>query len=576
MTLAEKIGQMTQVEKNSITPEEVGAYFIGSVLSGGGGFPPDNTPEGWARMAAEFQQAARSTRLGIPILYGVDAVHGHGNARGATIFPHNIGLGAANDPDLVRRIARATAEEMAATGVHWNFAPVVAVPQDIRWGRTYEGFGEDPALVTRLGVAYQSGLQEAGVLATPKHFLADGGAAWDTSTTNIMNHAYRVDQGDARIDEATLRAIHLPPYQAAIAAGARSIMVSFSSWNGVKMHGHKVLLTDVLKGELGFTGFLVSDWQAIDQLPGDYYADVVASIDAGLDMVMVPYDFKTFIATLTKAVEQGDVPMARIDDAVRRILTVKFELGLFDAPTPANPDLSAFGADEHRALAREAVRKSVVLLQNEGGALPLAKDAPLIFVGGQHADDIGLQAGGWTIEWQGKAGAITPGTTILDGIRAAVGPGTAVRFNRFGKFDNTLDANDRPAIADVGIAIVGEQPYAEGMGDAADLTLSEADQALIERLRQRSRKLVVVLVSGRPLIITEQLPLAAAWVAAWLPGTEGNGVADVLFGDHPFTGKLPYTWPRSMSQLPFDFSTLPASGPEAALFPRGFGLSAGG
>lgn len=574
MTLAEKIGQMTQVEKNSITPPEVNAYFIGSVLSGGGGSPADNTAGGWRKMVGDFQQAALSTRLGIPILYGADAVHGHGNARGATLFPHNIGLGAAADTALVQRIGRATAAEMAATGVHWNFAPVVAVPQDIRWGRTYEGYGEDAALVARLGAAYLAGLQEGGILATPKHFLADGGTTWGTSTTNIMNHAYQLDQGDARLDETDLRAVHLPPYRAAIDAGARSIMISFSSWNGDKMHGHSYLLTEALKGELGFSGFLVSDWQAIDQLPGDYYSDVVASINAGLDMIMVPYDFKTFIATLTKAVEEGDVPMERIDDAVRRILTVKFEMGLFDAPLAERAE-AAFGSVEHRQLAREAVRQSLVLLQNKGGALPLAKDASLIFVGGQHADDIGLQAGGWTIEWQGKAGDITPGTTILDGVEAAVGPQTEVHYNRFGKFDKALDANGQPAMADVGIAVIGEQPYAEGVGDAEDLSLSENDLAVITRLRERSKKLVVVLISGRPLIITEQLPLADAWVAAWLPGSEGDGVTDVLFGDFPFTGKLPYTWPASMAQLPFDFSDLPATGPDAPLFPAGFGLSAG-
>lgn len=578
MTLAEKIGQMTQVEKNSITPDEVGAYSIGSVLSGGSGYPPNNTPAGWRRMVNAYQQAALSTRLRIPILYGVDAVHGHGAARGATIFPHNIGLGAANDPGLVQRIGRATAEEMAATDVHWNFAPVAAVPQDIRWGRTYEGYGEDTALVAELGAAYVQGLQESSpaILATPKHFLADGGTTWDTASATNLNHPYRLDQGDARIDEATLRAVHLPPYRAVIAAGARSIMVSFSSWNGVKMHAHKYLLTDVLKGELGFSGFLVSDWQGIDQLPGDYYSNVVASINAGVDMVMVPYDFRTFVATLSKAIQQGDVPMSRIDDAVGRILSVKFELGLFDAALTDASNQAVFGSDAHRQLAREAVRKSLVLLQNEGRALPLAKDAPLIFVAGQHADDIGLQAGGWTIDWQGKAGEITPGTTILDGIKAAVGRQTGVHYDRFGRFDTSRDASGQPAIADVGIAVIGEQPYAEGVGDAPDLTLPDGDLALLARLRQRSRKLVVVLISGRPLIISEQLPLAEAWVAAWLPGTEGGGVADVLFGDYPFVGRLPYTWPRSMAQLPFDFDALPASGPDAPLFPAGFGLTTTG
>ena len=380
-----------------------------------------------------------------------------------------------------------------------------------------------------------------------------------------MGHAYQLDQGDAQIDEATLRAVHLAPYQAAIDAGAQSIMVSYSSWNGEKMHGNRALLTDVLKGELGFDGFVVSDWQGIDQIPGKYNSDVVTAINAGIDMVMVPYDYVAFIDTLTQAVEAGDVPMERIDDAVRRILRVKLELGLFDQP-PAEPaGLKAIGTEAHRQLAREAVQKSLVLLKNDGRVLPLAKDAPLILVAGQSADDIGRQAGGWTIEWQGKEGDITEGTTILEGIKQAVAADSKVVYNRFGKFDRIKDK------ADVGIAVVGELPYAEGVGDSADLTLSDADVAAIQGLREHAEKVVVVLVSGRPMVITEQLPLADAWVAAWLPGTEGQGVADVLFGDAPFTGKLPFSWPRSMDQLPFDFETLPAEGCDAPLFAAAMG-----
>lgn len=578
MSLAEKIGQMTQVEKGSITPQDVGAYFIGSVLSGGGGSPSNNAPTGWRDMVEAFQAAALSTPLRIPLIYGVDAVHGHGNARGATIFPQNIGLGATRNPDLVRQIARATANEMAATGAQWNFSPVAAVPQDVRWGRTFEGFGESPALVSELVAASVRGMQEGEprILATPKHFLADGGTSWGTSTTNIMNHAYQLDQGDARMDEATLRGVHLAPYQAAISAGARSIMVSFSSWNGVKMHAHKQLLTDVLKGELGFSGFLVSDWQAIDQIPGDYYSDVVTSVNAGLDMVMVPYDYKAFIAALTTAAEKGDVPQARIDDAVRRILTVKFEFGLFEQPLPAAPNPDDFGGDAHRALARQAVRESLVLLKNEGDALPLSKDAPLIFVAGQGADDIGIQCGGWTMQWQGAEGDITPGTTLLAGIQAAVGPDARVEFNRFGKFARVLDAAGQPAMADVGIAVVAERPYAEGVGDSADLALPGADLTAFRNLRERSKKLVLVVLSGRPVNITDLLPQVDAVIAAWLPGTEGAGVADVLFGDHPFTGRLSYTWPRSADQLPFDFAHLLADGPGAPLFPNGFGLTTTG
>jgi beta-glucosidase len=584
MTLAEKIGQMTQVEKNSIAPRDVTRYFIGSVLSGGGGSPASNTPEDWLAMVNGYQQAALDTRLGIPLLYGVDAVHGHAAVVGATVFPHNIGLGAADDPGLMRRIGQATAAEMAATGIRWNFAPVVAVPQDTRWGRTYEGFGEDPALVSRLAVPYVEGLQigagdqpfedPATVAASAKHFVADGGTAFGSSTTANMGVQYLLDQGDAQIDEATLRSVHLPPYTAGVDAGAATVMVSFSSWNGVKMHAHSDLLTGVLRDELGFEGFVVSDWQGIDQIPGDYTSDVVTAINAGIDMVMVPYDYRRFIDTLTKAVERGDVSQERIDQAVGRILRVKFELGLFDGdPVQPGAPLEVVGSPEHRALAREAVRQSLVLLQNNDGTLPLAKDTPLIYVGGQGADDIGIQIGGWSVEWQGKQGDITDGTTILGGIEEIAGPDGQVRYNAAGRFDSFADAQGQPAIADVGIAVVAERPYAEGVGDSADLALPEADVAMVQRLRERVETLVLVVLAGRPVIITDLLPLADAVVVAWLPGTEGQGVADVLFGDYPFSGTLPYTWPRSVDQLPFDFAALPAEGPGAPLFPTGFGLS---
>ncbi len=578
MTLAEKIGQMTLVEKNSITPEAVTEFAIGAVLSGGGGYPQPNTPEAWAEMVDGFQQSALDTRLGIPILYGVDAVHGHNNVYGAVIFPHNVGLGATRSPDLVRDIAQVTAVEMAATGANWNYAPVVAVPQDIRWGRTYEAYGEDPALVTELGVAFVEGLQGASlaepssVLATPKHFVADGGTAWGTSRTEN----YELDQGDAQIDEATLRAIHLPPYQAAIEVGAQSIMVSYSSWQGEKLHGHEYLLTDVLKGELGFEGFVVSDWQAINQIDTNYYEAVVKAINAGIDLNMVPYNYELFIQALTAAVENGDVPETRIDDAVRRILRAKFEMGLFEHPFSDSAYLEEVGSAEHRELARQAVRESLVLLKNDSAALPVADDARWIFVAGEAADNLGMQAGGWTIEWQGKTGnSLTEGTTILDAIEErAEGAGVQVQYNRFADYERITDDAGQPIIADVGIVIVAERPYAEGRGDSDDLTLSEFDVNAIQRMRERSERVVVLILSGRPLVITDQLDLADAWVAAWLPGTEGQGVADVLFGDYPFTGKLPYSWPRAMGQIPFDFTTLPETGYDAPLFPYGYGLDA--
>jgi beta-glucosidase len=574
MTLAEKIGQMTQVEKDSIVKQDITAEFIGSILSGGGGSPSPNTPQAWADMVDGFQKYALQTRLGIPLIYGVDAVHGHGNLKGATLFPQNVGLGAANDPELMERIGQITAREMIATGIYWNFGPVVAVPQDIRWGRTYEGYSENTELVSSLAVAYLRGMQYVDgaqdlsapgtVLGTPKHFVGDGGTAWGSSTPQVMGHPYMLDQGVTDVDEATLRAVHLPPYAAAVDAGAMSIMVSFSSWGGMKMHAQRYLLSDVLKGELGFKGFLVSDWQAIDQIPGDYYSDIVTAINAGLDMIMVPYDYHAFIDGLTEAVENGDVAMERIDDAVRRILTIKFQLGLFERPFADRSLLPLVGSDEHREVAREAVRKSLVLMKNEGRVLPLAKDTPLILVAGRAANDIGMQCGGWTIEWQGRAGQITPGTTILEGIRDAVSGGTTVLYRARGEFDQEK--------GDVGIVVVGELPYAEGVGDAQDLALSKEDIAAIESVRERSERLVVVLVSGRPVIVGDRLDEWDAWVAAWLPGSEGQGVADVLFGDYLFTGKLPYTWPRSMDQLPFDFEHLETSGKGVPLFPFGYGL----
>ena len=577
MTLAEKIGQMTQVEKNSITPEDVTAYFIGSVLSGGGGSPSNNTVESWVEMVKAFQQAARGTRLGIPLIYGVDAVHGHANLRGATVFPHNIGLGAANDPELMYRIGQATAVEMLATGIHWNFAPAVSIPQDIRWGRTYEGYSEDTELVTRLTVPYFLGLQtppesltqgQIFVLATPKHYLGDGGTTFGSSTSEIMQ-PFLLDQGDTQMDEATLRGLFLPPYRAAIDAGALSIIASFSSWNGAKMHSHRYLLTDVLKEEMSFDGFIISDWEAVNQVSNDYHTAVVESINAGIDMVMTPFDYKAFITALTEAVDEGHVSIDRIDDAVRRILRAKFMLGLFERPY-ADPSMNdTVGSQAHRDLARQAVSQSLVLLKNVNYALPIPKDTPRIFVAGDGADNIGLQSGGWTIEWLGKSGAITTGTTILEGIKASVSPDTQVNYKRFGRFDRILETSGNPLIADIGLVVISEEPYAEGIGDRADLTLLQAVVDLIHRVRERCQKLIVIVISGRPLVLTDQLSEMDALIAAWLPGSEGAGVADVLFGDYPFSGKLPYTWPRSNDQLPLNVNN---SQEGEALFPFGFGL----
>lgn len=564
MTLAEKIGQMTLVEKNSIREDDITDLFIGALLSGGGGYPRnDNTPQGWADMVDDFQDYALDSHLGIPLIYGVDAVHGHSNLVGAVIFPHNIGLGAANDPALMKEIGRVTAVEMAATGIYWNYAPGVMVPQDIRWGRTYEGYSENPDLVSSLGAAYLTGLQDpdlfttSTVIGTPKHYLGDGGTSWGTG-----HGSYLIDQGVTEVDEATLREIHLPPYPAVIDAGARSIMISFSSWGGMKMHAQEYLISDVLKGELGFTGFVVSDWGGIDQITGDYYQAVVSAINAGIDMNMVPQQYLRFINTLTKAVEEGDVPMSRIDDAVRRILTVKFEMGLFEEPYSQPELISEVGSEEHRALAREAVAKSLVLLKNAGDLLPLEDTISQLYIGGTAADDIGIQSGGWTIEWQGKKGDITPGTTILEGIQEAVSAQTTVEYSRSGQFSgNPADPNA------VCLAVVGELPYAEGLGDSRTLNLPPGENRVLRRMEEDCANLVVILVSGRPLMITEPLETWDGLIAAWLPGTEGGGIADVLFGDLPFTGTLPYTWPAEIDQLPLGSST------DTPLFPYGYGLT---
>lgn len=576
MTLAEKIGQMTLVEKNSIPLQDIERYFIGGVLSGGGGYPSPNTAENWGKMVDEFQKHSLKTRLAIPMIYGVDAVHGHNNVVGATIFPHNIGLGASRNPELVRQVARATAVEMAATGIYWNYAPALSVPQDIRWGRTFEGFSERTELVTELSVAYLEGLQNpegspdlaapTAVLGTPKHFVGDGGTSFGSSTT-FIGVQYLLDQGVTQGDEAALRKLHLAPYLDAIQAGARCVMASFSSWGGMKMHANRYLLTDVLKGELGFSGFIVTDWEAINQITPDYYEAVVTSVNAGIDMNMVPFDYKKFIHCLTRAVNDGDVSMERIDDAVRRILLVKMEMGLFDRPYSQPKLLPEVGSTAHRQLAREAVAQSAVLLKNEGGLLPLSKDTRLIFVAGE-ANDLGLQSGGWSIEWQGKSGPITDGITLLQALEESESTDSQLVFDRFGNFDDQVNASGAPLQADVAVVVLAEPPYAEGKGDRVDLTLSKEEQELVARVRARAGKLVIILMSGRPLIITDVIGQADAFVAAFWPGSEAAGLTDLLLGDKPFTGKLSYTWPRSMEQIPLNRGS--AGEP---LFPFGFGLT---
>ena len=548
MTLDEKIGQMTQADRSSLRSEDdIGSYLLGSVLSGGGSSPPDATAAGWGEMHDRYQAIALGTRLRIPIVYGIDAVHGHNNVRGAVVFPHNVGLGCTRDAALVERVARATAEEVAATGLGWTFSPCLAVARDERWGRTYESFGETPELAVEMGAAAVRGYQP-GILACAKHYLADGGTAGGE------------DQGDARIDEATLREVHLPGYRSAVAAGVATVMASFSSWNGRKMHGNRHLLTDVLKGELGFQGFVVSDWAGIDQLPGDYAAQVEAAVNAGIDMVMVPDRYPEFISTLKGLVQSGRVPQSRIDDAVRRILREKIEAGLFTKPYADRALLAQVGSDAHRQVAREAVRRSLVLLRNHGHVLPLSKMARRIHVAGKNADDLGNQCGGWTMTWQGGSGAITTGTTILQAIRSAVLGGAQVTYSRDGS---------GAAGADAAVVVIGETPYAEGRGDRSDLSLAAEDVAAVRAVEAAGVPTVVILVSGRPLILGDVERTADAILAAWLPGTEGAGVSDVLFGDFAPTGLLGHSWPRSMSQVPINVGDRGYN----PLFPYGYGLS---
>ena len=572
MTLDEKIGQMVQAEQDQVKEGDVAAYFLGSLLSGGNSDPKTNSLQDWTDLYDRVQSQTQKTRLKIPLLYGIDAVHGHNNVIGAVIFPHHIGLGATRDAALVEEVERITAQEVRATGIHWVFAPCVAVSRDERWGRSYESFSEDPALVAELARAAVRGFQGEDltdplrVLACAKHYVGDGGTVYGSGTvaleTDKTKH-WPMDQGDTRLSEADLRRIHMAGYKTAIEEGVGSIMPSYSSWNGERMSGHKHLLTDVLKDEMGFEGFLISDYNAIDALPGNYREQIKASTNAGMDMFMVPSRWKELYGLLKDLAEKGEVPMSRIDDAVLRILRVKYAMGLMDPGRSALADRSlqkSFGSAEHRAVARRAVRQSMVLLKNDKKVLPLAKAAKRIHVAGSNADDIGNQCGGWTISWQGESGApTTGGTTILAALRAAAGA-DRVTYARDG-----LGA----AGADVAVVVVGETPYAEYKGDRDDLSLSKDDRAALANAKKAGVPVVLVVVSGRPLILGDAVDMADAVVAAWLPGTEGQGVADVLFGDYKPTGKLPFSWPRSMEQIPINVGDAKYD----PLFAYGFGLT---
>ena len=503
MTLDEKLGQMTQVDRQFLNDiSDISKYGLGSLLSGGGSTPGTNEPKAWAEMYDGYQREALKTRLQIPLIYGIDAVHGHNNVVGATIFPHNIGLGATRDPDLVAAVAKATALEVAATGIDWDFAPCLAVPDDYRWGRTYEGYSEDTDLVSQLGAAAIRGYQSSDidnpnrVLACAKHFIGDGGVLFGTGI-NAM-----IDQGDLQINEEKLRKVHLPPFQKAIDEGVATFMAAYNSWNDLRCHANKYLLTDLLKDELGFKGFVVSDWAAIENIPGDYKSDIITSINAGIDMVMVPgavrdgkESFQNFLKLFKESVEEGSIPMERVDDAVRRILLIKKQSGLFERPFSDQSLLSHVGSKDHREVAREAVRKSMVLLKNKNNILPIPKSGKTIIVAGKGADDVGMQSGGWTISWQGGMGQTTNGTTILDAIKSAVDPGTVVEYTP----DGTSFTGD------LAVVVVGEKPYAEMIGDRKDLKLDNEDLGVIKRFTDNDIPVVVVLLSGRPMIATDEV-----------------------------------------------------------------------
>ncbi|GAB2285660.1 hypothetical protein Dimus_020101 [Dionaea muscipula] len=576
MTLEEKVGQMVQLDRTAATPQIMKEYSIGSVLSGGGSVPhPQATAAEWIHMVNGFQNGSLSSRLGVPMIYGIDAVHGHNNVYKATVFPHNVGLGATRDPELVKRIGAATALEVRATGISYVFAPCIAVCRDPRWGRCFESYSEDPKVVqqmteiipglqgdipsnSRKGVPYVAGKEK--VAACAKHYVGDGGTVRGINENNTV------------IDWHGLLSIHMPGYYNSIIKGVSTVMVSYSSWNGEKMHANKQLITNFLKNTLKFRGFVISDWQGVDRITSpphsNYTYSVQLGIRAGIDMIMTPFNHTEIIDTLTNLVNKNVIPMSRINDAVRRILRVKFTMGLFENPMADHTLVDQLGSQAHRDLAREAVRKSLVLLKNGAEAddpvLPLPKKADKILVAGTHANNLGNQCGGWTISWQGLTGNNhTTGTTILSGITMAVDTNTVVVYS-----ENPTEDFVRSSNFSYAIVVVGEMPYAETDGDSLNLTIADPGPATITNVCV-SVKCVVVVVSGRPVVIEPYVSAIDALVAAWLPGTEGQGVADVLFGDYGFSGKLPRTWFKTVDQLPMNFGD-PHYDP---LFPFGFGLT---
>lgn len=583
MTLEEKAAQMLQPEQNGINLGQIRRYGVGSVLSGGGSAPKTgNSAEDWQKHINSIKQAALESRLGIPVLYGVDAVHGHSNIYGAVVYPHNIGLGAANDEELMVRIGAAVAEEVRATGIHWTFAPTLANPRNELWGRTYEGFGEDADLVAKLGAAFIRGAQgengteeflsDTHVVATAKHYIGEG---YTTSGINQGNVEMSAEEF-----EALLRETLLVPYAAAVNENVRTVMASFNSVNGLKCHENGYLLNDVLKGDLGFTGLVVGDYNGVQQVSGrNYKEQIVNAVNAGVDLLMEPYTWEEAIRHIVSAVEDGSISQERLDDAVRRILRVKFEAGLFEEQIGSDTEqqlMANFGSDDHREIARDAVRKSLVLLKNDKIGNYTAMDAlsgtTHIAVVGTKADDIGAQCGGWTISWQGSTGDITEGTTILEALRTAAGDRTFTYSP-----DGTLTGEE-----DAIIVVLGETPYAETAGDrsTSSLTVSMEDKVLMHSMeeslaqaRKAGKPVILLLLTGRPVTIAQYVDSFDAIIAAWLPGSEGDGVADVLLGEYDFTGTLSYTWPWYASDIVGKFDEENAAN---ILFKRGTGLTKSG
>ncbi len=573
MTVEQKVGQIIQGDLGSITPEDVYKYHLGSVFNGGNSSPGNDEfapASAWLKAADAFYDAsmrANGNLIRIPAIWGSDAVHGHNNVVGATLFPHNIGLGATRDPELVRRIGAATALEMRVTGLDWTFAPTLTVVRDDRWGRTYEGFGEHPEITASFAGPYVEGFQGRigaadwlkgpHIIATAKHFAGDGGTVGGK------------DQGDTQASEAELRDIYAAGYPAALRAGVQSVMASFSSWNGVKLHGNRSLLTGVLKERWGFDGFIVGDWNGHGQVPGCTVSHCPAAANAGLDLFMAPDSWKDLWKNTLRDVKSGALPMARLDDAVRRVLRVKIRAGVFEAGRPSTRafagDWSRLASAEHRALAREAVRKSLVLLKNDGGLLPLRPGAKIL-VAGDGADNVAKQAGGWTLTWQGtgtRPEHFPKAESIWKGIEAAVRAGG-------GRAELAVDGRyaSKP---DAAIVVFGEDPYAEFQGDRADVAFNDTRDtlAMMQRLRAAGVPVVAVFLSGRPLWVNRELNAATAFVAAWLPGSEGGGIADLVFGKADFTGKLPYSWPRRADQVVLNIGDAGYD----PLFAYGFGRS---